>query len=100
MHRVAEHAFNRVRAQKLKESRCLDACERGMLLGRTETVDALDLLQSFTIDLGRGLLSLIALLGNAVLERRLRIAVAIASVWTGELAVDIDHHAGFVGAGS
>src|SRR5437588_3238754 len=55
-------------------------------------------LEPGAVNLARRLLALIALFVNAIDERRLGVAIMIAAICGGKLAIDVDDHAGLMGA--
>ena len=57
-------------------------------------------LQSLPVNLARILLGLVAVLGDSRDERTLGVAVLVAAVRPGKLAVDVDDRIGFGGSGS
>ena len=96
---IAEHALDRVFAQQSKKVRAFDLLQLFVLLFGRKFVEALQSFQAFPIRFARRGLALIAKFARRVLiERALRVTVAVAPVRAGKLAVDVDHHAGFLGA--
>ncbi len=99
VHGIAEHSFDGVLAQQREEVRVLDLLQLFVLLLGRESVEAFQALQPFAIRFAGRRLALIAEFARSIfVERALRVAVAVASLRTGKLAVDVDHHAGFLRA--
>jgi hypothetical protein len=99
MHGIAEHAFDGVRAKERKNRRALDVFEASVLLGGTEDTEAAESLQAGPVDFTRRFPALPAKFRGAGFKRRLRVAIVVAPVGRGELAVDVDDDTGFVGPG-
>src|SRR4029077_956292 len=97
--RIAKHSFNRVLAQQSEEMRRLDFPQLFVLLFGRETIEALQALQSFAVSfLGRRFSLISEFRRGIFVEGTFRIAVAVASIWAGELAVDVNYDAGFFGS--
>jgi len=98
VHGVAKYAFDGVGAEEREKRRVLDLVQFCILFGRCQKVKTAQSFQSCPVELARGFLSLPTLLGDALLKRRLRVAVLVAAISGGELAINIDNDAGFVRA--
>ncbi len=100
VHGVAEHSFDGVLAEESEENGGFDLLQSFVLAGGWQEMKIIQALQSFAIDLARGFFALITEFTRGIFEGRLRVAVAIAAVGTGELAVDVDGDACFARAGA
>ena len=96
MHRIAEHALDRLNPQQSKEICPLEAGQNAVLLFKAESMQAADMWQTGTIDFSGRLLALVSLLGNTGLEWRLRVAVSVTAVRSRELAVNVNDDPGLV----
>ena len=101
VHGVAEHTLDGVRAENLEEVGLLDGHQLLVLLGRREAGKAVaQILNPGAVNFARRIFSLVTVLRHGIDPRAFRIAVFVAPVGSAELAVDIDHHAGFLRAGA
>src|SRR6202030_3889543 len=96
---IAEHALNRVFTQQSKKVRAFDLLQLLVLLFGREAIEALQSFQAFAIRFTRRGLALVAELARSVfVKRSLGVTETVAPVRPGKLAVDVDDHAGFLGA--
>ena len=81
-----------------KKRRPLDCAQPFVLLRRLELRETREPGDPGPVDLARRRFTLIPVLRQRLDERTLRVSVFVAAVRTGQLAVNVDHHAGFGGA--
>ena len=98
MHWVAEHSFDGVSAEEREENGRFDLLQGFVLFLGREEMKACQVFQAFAVDFARRFFALVAEFVRSFFEGRLRVAITIAAVGAGELAVDVDRDAGFARA--
>src|SRR5215471_14431217 len=100
MHGVAEHAFDGVLAQELEEMRLLDRAEPGVLIGRRQAGEIAQYFETFAVSLTGTCFVLIAVLRIRLDPRSPGVAVLVAAIRAGELAVDVNDDVGLGRSGT